>query len=35
MIPSDTTYVADSSIWYTLIPSRLEMLDDIDDSDDK
>ena len=27
-------YVAESPIWNTLIPSRFELLDDVDDSDD-
>ena len=35
MNPNNTTDVADSSIWNTLSPSRLEMPNDIDDSDDK
>ena len=35
MILNFTIDVADSSIWNTLIPSRLELPNDIDDSDDK
>ena len=34
LIPSNPTDVAESPIWNTLIPSRPELLDDIDDSDD-
>ena len=30
----NTTYVRKSSIWNTLIPSKLELPHDIDDSDD-
>ena len=34
-IPNNTTNVANSSIWSTLIPSCPELPDDIDDSNDK
>jgi hypothetical protein len=33
MIPNNTTYVANSLIWNTSIPSRIEWPDDIDNSD--
>ena len=33
-IPNNLAYVAESPIWNTLIPSRFELLDDVDDSDD-
>ena len=34
LIPNNTTNVLESSIWNTLIPSRPELTDDIDNSDD-
>jgi hypothetical protein len=34
LIPNNPTYVTKSSIWNTLIPCRLELLDDIGDSND-
>jgi hypothetical protein len=34
MIPNNPTYVVESPIWNTLIPSRPELPNDIDDSDD-
>jgi hypothetical protein len=34
LIPSNPTNVVESLIWNTLIPSRLELPDDIYDSDD-
>jgi hypothetical protein len=34
LIPYNPTDVAESPIWNTLIPSHLELLDDIDDSND-
>ena len=33
LIPNNPTYVVKSPIWSTLIPSRLELPNDIDDSD--
>ena len=34
LIPDNPTDVAESPIWNTLIPSRLELPNDIDNSDD-
>ena len=34
LIPRNTTYVVESSIWNTLIPYLLELLDDMDDFND-
>ena len=34
LIPNNLTKVMESTIWNTLIPSRLELPDDIDDSND-
>ena len=34
LIPNNPTYVTKSSIWNTLIPSHLELLDDIGNSND-
>ena len=34
LIPHNLTNVVESPVWNTLIPSRHELLDDIDDFDD-
>jgi hypothetical protein len=34
LIPNNSANVAEPLIWNTLVPSRLELLDDIDDSND-
>jgi hypothetical protein len=34
LIPSSSSNVTEPPIWNTLLPSRLELLDDIDDSND-